>query len=136
VLAVLMMWRIRLRRRSDGEVDPLSVSLCCTAALTLFYHRYYDLVLLIPAAWGLLVWRQQHPGQHTRLWNAAMGTLLLLGFPTAGVGPLKALDGLMTEAGLLPVSGYACVLNTLLLILVLRLGWNPDAERETQPAVC
>ncbi|NNF28896.1 MAG: hypothetical protein HKN73_16850, partial [Gemmatimonadetes bacterium] len=116
--ALAMAWVRERAARRRGTADPVwLVALVCVATMLPGYHRFYDAVLVvIPAYWVLLHWRDlKGPGR----WLALTGCGLFFVFPNSQA-VLRLMEG--ASPGLLGTGAWAVSLQihqTWALVVVM-----------------
>ena len=114
------------RGRADPRgADPRPLDLCLVSllALTLFYHRYYDMAMNSLVFYGLMDYRASHRlGKLGPLWWTAVGFLVVTTFETTMAGWSRPFDWLLTGIGLQPFGCYTSLALVATTALVIALA--------------
>ncbi len=115
-----------LRRRQSGarrDIDPLEAAALVTAALLLFYHRNYDVAVLILIVYGLIDYGIRKPSLRGVAWKLGLFVSLLLSWIVpAGLAFVFNGVGGPTERGY--------VICSLIFVLFWLLQWQLVLDRD------
>lgn len=135
VLAVLGILALAWVVRPGGKAEttcprPLEIAALTLAGMLFFYHRDYDMVVLLFVAYGLIEYGLDRPENRTPLWQAT----LIIGFVStyifSGAGLLKKLYELVRALELPSLWINNGLYLVVLYILTLILLWRDRAVRE------
>ena len=120
--------------RGEGFPHPLEIAAMAMSGLVLFYHRFYDVCMLIFVAYGLFEFGRQRGNRRLFSWRLAVGLLLFLSFGSSGTGVSATFNKYVFAATSIPIPHFSCIFVLALYLLCLWLLYRMDAPASAASA--